>query len=95
MRHASDGEHQGKVHSMLVAELMDVLKELPGDAEVILTFVAPGEAEDELETSHYDLGGVVPFDAEEDEPAQVWLVGGEDDDVDALFDELESADEDE
>jgi hypothetical protein len=80
---------------MLVSELMDVLKGLPGEAEVILTFVGPPEdgEEDALETAHYDLGGVVPFDAEDDEPAQVWLVGGDDDDVDALFEELETEDE--
>jgi hypothetical protein len=83
---------------MTVTELIEILKELPGETEVFLTLVsAPEEGDDESVTDVYDISGVIPWEADDgdegDGPA-VWLVAGEDDDVDRLFAELDAAEED-
>ena len=81
---------------MNVRELMDILKDYPADAEVELAIVAPVDDEDQISVDRFQVDGVLPWDDDEDGKANpvVWLVGGEDDDVDAFLDAIEDDDPD-
>ena len=81
---------------MRVSELIDMLKDQPPDAEVELAVVAPvGEDEDEdITVDRFGIEGMLPWrdedeDGNEDEVV-IWLVGGEDDDVEAFLDAIEN-----
>jgi hypothetical protein len=81
---------------MRVSELIDMLKDQPPDAEVELAIVAPVNPDDEDEditVDRYSIEGLLPWQDEDDdgkpEEVVVWLVGGEDADVEAFLDALE------
>ncbi len=80
---------------MRVSELIDMLKDQPPDAEVELAIVAPvGDDEDEdITVDRYSVEGMLPWRDEDengnDEDIVIWLVGGEDDDVEAFLDAIE------
>ena len=75
---------------MLVRELIDILKDHDPDAEVELAVVAPvSDDEDDITVDRYSIEGVMPWEDDEDESPLVWLVGGEEDDVDAFIDAIE------
>ena len=81
---------------MRVSELIDMLKDQPPDAEVELAIVAPvGDDEDEdITVDRYSVEGMLPWRDEDengdDEDIVIWLVGGEDDDVEAFLDAIEN-----
>lgn len=80
---------------MLVSELIDFLRDQPGDAEVELAIVAPvDEASDDITVDRYSIEGVLPWDGDDDGSTVIWLVGGEDDDVEAFLDAIEDDDAD-
>ena len=80
---------------MNVRELIDILKDYPADAEVELAVVAPVEDEDHISVDRYQVDGVLPWDDDEENDGPViWLVGGEEDDVDAFLDAIEDEDPD-
>ncbi len=82
---------------MLVRELLEILKDLPPGAEVELAVVAPVDDDaDDITVDRYSVEGVLPWDDTEaapatdgEEAAVVWLVGGEEEDVDAFLDAIE------
>ena len=84
---------------MRVSELIEILKDQPPDAEVELAIVAPVVDEnDDITVDRYSVEGMLPW--QDDEPDEdnedgvvIWLVGGEDDDVDAFLDAIEHPDE--
>ncbi len=81
-----------------VRELIDILKDYPEDLAIELAIVAPVSEEDEgITIDRYSIAGVLPWDdtedAEGDETQFLWLVGGEDDDVEAFLDTLDDEDE--
>jgi hypothetical protein len=84
---------------MRVSELIEILKDQPPDAEVELAIVAPVVDEnDDITVDRYSVEGMLPWqDDEPDEENQdgltIWLVGGEDDDVDAFLDAIEHPDD--
>jgi hypothetical protein len=84
---------------MRVSELIEILKDQPPDAEVELAIVAPVVDEnDDITVDRYSVEGMLPWqDDEPDEDNQdgltIWLVGGEDDDVDAFLDAIEHPDD--
>ena len=84
---------------MRVNELIDFLREQPADSEVELAIVSPvdDEAQD-ITVDRYMIDGVLPWmdaDVGGDEPVTIWLVGGEDSDVDVFLDAVEqTVDED-
>jgi hypothetical protein len=80
---------------MNVRELLDILKDYPPDTEVELAIVAPVEDDDQISVDRYQVDGVLPWedDEEEDDGLVIWLVGGEEDDVDSFMDAIESEDE--
>jgi hypothetical protein len=86
---------------MRVSELIDILKDQPPDAEVELAIVAPVVDEnDDITVDRYSVEGMLPWQDEEsddgdEEALVIWLVGGEDDDVDAFLDAIEHPDDEE
>ena len=82
-----------------VSELIEILKDQPPDAEVELAIVAPVVDEnDDITVDRYSVEGMLPW--QDDEPDEdnedgltIWLVGGEDDDVDAFLDAIEHPDD--
>ncbi|MEY2444117.1 MAG: hypothetical protein QOC57_2590 [Ilumatobacteraceae bacterium] len=84
---------------MRVSELIEILKDQPPDAEVELAIVAPvGDDNDDITVDRYSVEGMLPW--QDDEPDEdnedgvvIWLVGGEDDDVDAFLDAIEHPDD--
>ena len=75
---------------MRVSELIDFLRDQPGDSEVELAIVAPVDEEsDDITVDRYHIDGVMPWRDEGDDGDIVWLVGGEDDDVDVFLDAIE------
>ena len=83
---------------MRVSELIEMLKDQPADAEVELAIVAPVDDEnDDITVDRYSVEGMLPWQDDEpddeDDGLVIWLVGGEDDDVDAFLDAIEHPDE--
>ncbi|MGZ6962497.1 MAG: hypothetical protein ACXVLM_22610 [Ilumatobacteraceae bacterium] len=84
---------------MRVNELIEILKDQPPDAEVELAIVAPvADENDDITVDRYSVEGMRPW--QDDEPDEdnedgvvIWLVGGEDDDVDAFLDAIEHPDD--
>jgi hypothetical protein len=84
---------------MRVNELIEILKDQPPDAEVELAIVAPVVDEnDDITVDRYSVEGMLPWqddepDEDNDDGVVIWLVGGEDDDVDAFLDAIEHPDD--
>lgn len=79
---------------MKVRELIDMLSDQPPDAEVELVVVAPVEDDDPAITvDRYTVDALLPWindDADDEDSLSVWLIGGDDADVDAFIEQLES-----
>ena len=75
---------------MRVRELIDILRDQPPDAEVELAVVAPVDDDNEdITVDRYSVEGVLPWEDEGDEEVVIWLVGGEEEDVDSFLDAIE------
>jgi hypothetical protein len=76
---------------MLVSELIDILRDQPADAEVELAIIAPLEddAQEDITVDRYSVEGVLPWEDEGEEGITIWLIGGDDNDVDAFLDAIE------
>lgn len=90
----------GYGEAMRVSELIDMLKDQPQDAEVELAVVAPidSDEDDDITVDRYSIEGILPWQDDDEGGEQsdglvIWLVGGEDDDVDAFLDAIEESDE--
>lgn len=85
---------------MLVRELIDILKDHDGDLEVELAVVAPVEEDsDDITVDRYPVDGVLPWEDDDaeiaaDESRVIWLVGGDEADVEAFLDAVEEPDAD-
>ncbi|MEI6495561.1 MAG: hypothetical protein WCO88_02750 [Actinomycetota bacterium] len=81
---------------MLVHELIDILKDYPADQEVELVIVAPvGDNEDDdITVDRYPIDGIMPWDDEDTKETVIWLIGGDEEDVEAFLDAMEDDDED-
>jgi hypothetical protein len=84
---------------MLVRELIDILSDHPGDLEVELAVIAPVEEDaDDITVDRYPVDGVLPWEDDEpelsaDESRVIWLIGGDEDDVEAFLDAVGDPDE--
>lgn len=80
---------------MRVSELIDILKDQDPDAEVELAVVAPLEdGDDDITVDRYTVDGVLPWHDEESDGGGelvIWLIGGEEADVEAFLDVVEEA----
>lgn len=73
-----------------VAELIDMLSQHPADAIVEMSIIAPvQDGDDDITVDRYHIDGVMPWRDEDDDSDVVWLVGGEDADVDTFLDAVE------
>jgi hypothetical protein len=80
---------------MNVRELIEILKDYPEDTEIEMGIIAPVTDEDQIAVDRYPIEGVLPW--EDDEAAEpdgdgepvLWLIGGEEDDVEAFMDAIE------
>jgi hypothetical protein len=80
---------------MRVSELIDMLRDQPPDAEVELAVIAPVEDENEdITVDRYSVEGMLPWHDDDDDELVIWLVGGEDEDVEAFLDAIEGDDHD-
>jgi hypothetical protein len=81
---------------MNVRELIEILKDYPEDTEIEMGIVAPVTEEDQIAVDRYPIEGVLPW--EDDESADgdgdadgepvLWLIGGEEEDVEAFLDAI-------
>jgi hypothetical protein len=80
---------------MRVSELIDMLKDQPPDAEVELAVVAPilDEDDEDITVDRYGIEGMLPWRDEDEhgneEDLVIWLVGGEEEEVEAFLDAIE------
>jgi hypothetical protein len=80
---------------MNARQLIDILSGYPPETEVELAVVAPvAEADEPMEVDRFDIAGVLPWE-EDDGEVVLWLVSGEDDDVEAFLDWVEDGADDE
>jgi hypothetical protein len=78
---------------LTVAELIDILSHHPGDAIVEMSIIAPvQEGDDDISVDRYNIDGVMPWRDEGEDDDLVWLIGGEDADVDVFIDAVEQPD---
>jgi hypothetical protein len=74
---------------MNARQLIDILQGYPPETEVELAVVAPiADAHEPMEVDRFDVAGVLPWE-EDDGEVVLWLVSGEDDDVEAFLDWVE------
>jgi hypothetical protein len=71
---------------MHVRQLIDILRKYPQELDVELAVVAPPD-EGDIEIDRYSVEGVLEW--EDEDGRCVWLVGGEEDNVDAFLDEVD------
>ena len=75
---------------LTVAELIDMLGQHPADAIVEMSIIAPvREGDDDITVDRYHIDGIMPWQDDDGGGDVVWLVGGEDDDVDVFLDAVE------
>jgi hypothetical protein len=83
---------------MLVSELIEILKDLPPEAEVELSVVAPvSDEDDDITVDRYSIEGVLPWDDAQGAPSDddnegevvIWLIGGEEADVESFLDAID------
>ena len=80
---------------MNVRELIEILKDYPADTEIEMGIIAPVTDEDQIAVDRYPIEGVLPW--EDDHPDDggadgepvLWLIGGEEDDVEAFLDAID------
>jgi hypothetical protein len=82
---------------MRVSELIDILRDQDPESEVELAIVAPVDDDsDDISLDRYTVAAVLPWEPDEegeDDDVVLWLVGGEDDDVEAFLDAVEEPEE--
>ena len=79
---------------MRVSELIEILRDQPPDAEVELAVVAPVDDDgDDITVDRYSVEGMLPWTDDDSDEVVIWLVGGEEDDVDAFLDAVEDEDD--
>ena len=78
---------------MRVRELLDILRDQSPDLEVELALVAPVEDDETTITvDRFPVDGVLPWLDEDTGEEVLWLIGGDEADVDAFLDAIEEDD---
>jgi hypothetical protein len=81
---------------MNVRELIEILKDYPEDTEIEMGIVAPVTDDDQIAVDRYPIEGVLPWEDDEsadgdgaaDAEPVLWLIGGEEEDVEAFLDAI-------
>jgi hypothetical protein len=80
---------------MRVRELIDILRDQPPDLELELALVAPVEDDETTITvDRFPVDGVLPWTDEDTGEQVIWLICGDEEDVEAFLDAIEDEDED-
>jgi hypothetical protein len=80
---------------MRVRQLIDILRDQPPDLELELALVAPVEDDETTITvDRFPIDGVLPWTDEDTGEQVIWLIGGDEDDVEAFLDAIEDEDDD-
>jgi len=75
---------------LTVAELIDMLSHQPADAVVEMSVIAPvKDGDSDITVDRYNVDGVMPWTDDDADGEVVWLIGGEDADVDLFIDAIE------
>jgi len=75
---------------LTVAELIEMLGQHPPNAVVEMSIIAPvKEGDDDITVDRYYIDGIMPWHDDDEHDDVVWLVGGEDRDVDVFLDSIE------
>jgi len=81
-----------------VRELIEILKDYPEDTEIEMGIIAPVTEEDQIAVDRYPIEGVLPWEDDQaddgDGEPVLWLIGGEEDDVEAFLDAVEDDESD-
>ncbi len=84
---------------MNVRELIEILKDYPEDTEIEMGIIAPVTDEEQIAVDRYPIEGVLPWeddqsddDGDGDGEPVLWLIGGEEDDVEAFLDAIDDED---
>ena len=80
---------------------MEILKDYPADTEIEMGIIAPVSDEEQIAVDRYPIEGVLPWedddtdetDGDGDGEPVLWLIGGEEDDVEAFLDAIEDQDD--
>jgi hypothetical protein len=78
-----------------VRELIEILKDYPADTEIEMGIIAPVTDEDQIAVDRYPIEGVLPWeddhpdDGDGDGEPVLWLIGGEEDDVETFLDAID------
>jgi hypothetical protein len=81
---------------MRVSELIDLLQRHPFDAEVELAVVFPtDDDQDEITVDRFPVDSVMPWVDDDSEEVVIWLIGGDEDDLDAFENAIEHMNDDE
>jgi len=81
-----------------VRELIEILKDYPEDTEIEMGIIAPVTDEEQIAVDRYPIEGVLPWeddqsdDGDGDGEPVLWLIGGEEDDVEAFLDAIDDED---
>jgi hypothetical protein len=75
---------------MNVRELIDYLSGQDPDLEVEMAIVAPvDDSVDDITVDRYSIDAVMPWEGDEGGEPMIWLVGGEESDVDDFIDAID------
>jgi hypothetical protein len=84
------GAVTGEEQPMRITQLIDILRDYPPDWEVRTALVAPVEPDDvNITVDHYSIEGAMPWKDDELDQTFLWLVSGEDDNVEAFLDTVD------
>lgn len=76
---------------LTVAELIDLLSQHPGDSIVEMSIIAPvGDGDDDINVDRFNIDGIMPWRDNDDDDEVIWLIGGQQDDVDVFLDTIET-----
>lgn len=87
---------------MNVAELIEILRGYDPETEVEIALANPADGETQIAVDRYPVDAIVDWEDVEDEDGNpidptlvIWLIAGEEDDVEALIDTMQDDDDDE
>jgi hypothetical protein len=83
-----------------VRELIEILGDYPEDTEVEMGIIAPVTDEEQIAVDRYPIEGILPWEDDDEENGDgegepvLWLIGGEEEDVEAFLDAIEAEEAD-
>jgi hypothetical protein len=82
-----------------VRELIEILGDYPEETEVEMGIIAPVTDEEQIAVDRYPIEGILPWEDDDEENGDgeaesvLWLIGGDEEDVEAFLDAIEAEEE--